>query len=229
MNNKIISLALFEEVAERIRNRIFSQELMPGDRIDEQLLTQEFGISRTPLREALKVLQAEGLVTLVPRRGCFVAQLNERDLDDIYATVALLESRCAAEVASTRNDADLKRLRLLLRKLELTAASGTLQRYAEANTEMHEVMQDIAGNRWQKEILQDLRRILKLSRGLTIGLPGRLEDSLREHAELLDAIEQRDAARAEKIMHAHVLRQRDALRQMQDERSEPTALQAANT
>ena len=229
MTNKIISLALFEEVAERIRNRIFSQELMPGDRIDEQLLTREFGISRTPLREALKVLQAEGLVTLVPRRGCFVAQLNERDLDDIYATVALLESRCAAEVASTRNEADLKRLRQLQSKLEQTAASGTLQRYAEANTEIHEAMQDIAGNRWQKEILQDLRRILKLSRGLTIGLPGRLEDSLREHAELLDAIEQRDAARAEKVMHAHVLRQREALRQMQDERSAPTALQAANT
>ena len=118
MTNKIISLALFEEVAERIRNRIFSQELMPGDRIDEQRLTREFGISRTPLREALKVLQAEGLVTLVPRRGCFVAQLNERDLDDIYATVALLESRCAAEVASTRNEEDLKRLRLLQKKLD---------------------------------------------------------------------------------------------------------------
>lgn len=229
MNNKIISLALFEEVAERLRNRIFSQELKPGERIDEQLLTREFGISRTPLREALKVLQAEGLVTLVPRRGCFVAQLSEHDLDDIYAIVALLESRCAAEVASTRTEADLKRLHLLHKKLEQIAASGALQRYADANTEVHEAMQDIAGNRWQKDILKDLRRILKLSRGLTIGLPGRLEDSLREHAELLDAIERRDSARAEALMHAHVLRQREALRAMQEQESAPTPLQVANT
>ena len=98
MTNKIISLALFEEVAERIRNRIFSQELMPGDRIDEQRLTREFGISRTPLREALKVLAVEGLVTMKVRRGAYVTEMSAEDVRQVYRLLGLLESDAAAEV-----------------------------------------------------------------------------------------------------------------------------------
>src|SRR5690606_37751323 len=106
---KIISFSLYENVAEQLRQRIASKALKPGDRIDEQALTKELGISRTPLREALKVLQGEGLVTLIPHRGCFVAELNEQDLDDIYEIVAMLESRCAAAVARSATAADIKR------------------------------------------------------------------------------------------------------------------------
>ena len=76
---KIPTTALYQEVAARLRERIFSQDLLPGDPIDEQALAEEFGISRTPMREALKVLHAEGLVVLEPRRGCFVTELDHQD------------------------------------------------------------------------------------------------------------------------------------------------------
>ena len=80
---RIAPLALYQEVAERLRQRIFSHELPPGTWVDEQALATQYGISRTPLREALKVLAAEGLVTLKPRRGCYVTEISERDLDEI--------------------------------------------------------------------------------------------------------------------------------------------------
>jgi DNA-binding GntR family transcriptional regulator len=212
MNNRIISPALFENVAELLRERIATKQLQPGDRIDEQVLTKEFGISRTPLREALKVLQGEGLVVLVPRRGCIVAELSERDLDDIYAIVALLESRCAAAVAASANERDIKRLQLLTERHQQAAASGVLKRITETNTALHGAMQEIAGNRWQTDILTDLRRVLKLARGLTISLPGRLEQSVAEHRDLLIAIQNHDATEAGNVMHQHVMRQREALR-----------------
>src|ERR1035438_2273986 len=89
--------ALYAQVAERLRTRIFAHELAPGAWVDEQALAAEYGISRTPLREALKVLAAEGLVVLKPRRGCYVSQPSEQDLDDIFPVIALLEGRCAQE------------------------------------------------------------------------------------------------------------------------------------
>src|ERR1035437_6487792 len=106
---RIAQTSLYLEVAERLRQRIFAHELLPGAWIDEQALTIDYGISRTPLREALKVLASEGLVTLKPRRGCYVTELSEQDLDEIYPVMALLEGRCAAEGVPKGRPADPKR------------------------------------------------------------------------------------------------------------------------
>ena len=92
--------ALYEEVAELLRERIFKQELAPGSWIDELRLAEEYGISRTPLREALKVLAAEGLVTMKVRRGAYVTEVSERDLREVYHLLSLLESDAAGVVAS---------------------------------------------------------------------------------------------------------------------------------
>src|ERR1035437_9117976 len=102
----ISSPALYLQVAERLRTRIFAHELPPGSWIDEQALALEYGISRTPLREALKVLASEGLVMLKPRRGCYVTELSEQDLDEIFPVMALLEGRCAAEATQKASEAD---------------------------------------------------------------------------------------------------------------------------
>lgn len=205
---RIIRLSLHQEVAERIQARIIGQQLTPGTRIDEQALAEEFGISRTPLREALKVLQAEGLVTLVPRRGCFVARLSDRDLDEIYAIVALFEARCAAAIATSGKPEDWKRLESLHERLEQAAAAGDVKRYSQANALVHEALLDIGGNRWQKRIVQNLRRMLKLSHRLTIGFPGRLQQSIIEHREIMAAIAAGDGVRAERAMNQHMMQQR---------------------
>src|SRR6188768_3526536 len=102
--------ALYQEVAELLRQRIFKRELEPGSWIDEMKIAEEFGISRTPLREALKVLAAEGLITMKVRRGAYVTEVSEKDLSDVYHLLSLLESDAASVVALQATDAQLKDL-----------------------------------------------------------------------------------------------------------------------
>lgn len=206
--------ALYQEVAERLRQRIFSHELQPGTRVDEQALADQYGISRTPLREALKVLAAEGLVTLKPRRGCYVTELAERDLEDIFPLMALLEGRCAFEATQKAGPGDLKRLEALHEKLERFAAKGDANGFFDANQEFHEALQALTGNRWLKQVIDDLRKVLKLTRRDSLRLEGRLKQSLEEHRRILAAIRERDAASAEALMHAHLLSGRAALAKM---------------
>ncbi len=211
---RITQPALYLEVAERLRERIFSHELQPGAWIDEQKLVEEYGISRTPLREALKHLAAEGLVTLKPRRGCYVTQLSERDLDEIFPVMGLLEGRCAFEVAQKATPADLKRLEKLHEALERHAAAGDANRFFEANQDFHKALHELAGNRWATQMIEDLRKVLKLTRRDSLRLDGRLKQSLKEHRSILAAIRQHDAASAGALMQAHMLAGRAALAEM---------------
>ena len=104
---RLVHNSLHHEVAAQLRERIFAGELTPGTFLDEVMLAEQMKISRTPLREALKVLTAEGLVRHEPRRGCFVNEVTEKDLDEIFPVIALLEGRCAYEAAQHATDADL--------------------------------------------------------------------------------------------------------------------------
>src|SRR5438445_5790421 len=120
--------ALYEEVAEQLRQRIFGRELEPGSWIDEVKIAHEFGISRTPLREALKVLAAEGLVTMKVRRGAYVTEVSDKDLADVYHLLSLLESDAAGVVAERASDAELAELGALHAELEAAAAPGHVNR-----------------------------------------------------------------------------------------------------
>jgi len=99
--------ALYQQVAERLREQIFNRDLEPGSWIDEQKLTVEYGISRTPLREALKVLAVEGLVTMKVRRGAYVTEMSADDVSQVYRLLGLLESDAAAEVAERASPAEI--------------------------------------------------------------------------------------------------------------------------
>src|SRR6187549_3157517 len=110
--------ALYEEVAELLRQRIFNRELAPGSWIDELKLAEEYGISRTPLREALKVLAAEGLVTMKVRRGAYVTEVSEQDLAEVYHLLSLLESDAAGVVAQKATETQLRELKSLHAELE---------------------------------------------------------------------------------------------------------------
>src|SRR6478609_1354631 len=145
--------ALYEEVAELIRQRIFRRELEPGSWIDEVKLAQEYGISRTPLREALKVLAAEGMVTMKVRRGAYVTEVSERDLAEVYHLLALLESDAAAAVAESASAAELKELQAL--HGELTTAVGDRDRFFATNERFHMRLLEMAGNRWRNQLVAD--------------------------------------------------------------------------
>src|SRR5512133_1218563 len=110
--------ALYQEVAELLRQRIYKRELEPGSWIDEMKLAEEYGISRTPLREALKVLAAEGLVTMKVRRGAYVTDISEQDLHEVYELLALLESDAVAVVCQRASPEQLAELDAMHTELE---------------------------------------------------------------------------------------------------------------
>jgi len=193
--------ALYEEVAELLRQRIFSRELAPGSWIDELKLAEEYGISRTPLREALKVLATEGLVTMKVRRGAYVTEVSERDLADVYHLLALLESDAAGVVAAQATPSQLKELQGLHEELE--KAAGNRERFFEINEAFHMRLLEIANNRWRDQMVADLRKVMKLNRHNSLLKSGRIEESLAEHRAIMQALAARDADATAQRMREH--------------------------
>lgn len=211
---RLIHNSLHDEVADGLRLRIFDGVLAPGSFIDEVALCADLAISRTPLREALKVLAAEGLVRHEPRRGSFVSQVTEQDLDEIFPVIALLEGRCALEATRNATDADIAALETLHTSLQRHADAKRITDYYAVNFQIHEAIITLANNRWLAQSIADLRKILKLARLQQLHAPGRLEQSLSEHLAVFAAIKARDGEAADAAMRTHLLRQREALREL---------------
>ncbi|MBU1357940.1 MAG: GntR family transcriptional regulator [Gammaproteobacteria bacterium] len=197
--------ALYEEVAELLRQRIFNRELEPGSWIDELKLADEYGISRTPLREALKVLAAEGLVTMKVRRGAYVTEVSDKDLADVYHLLSLLESDAAGVVAASASDAELAELDALHAELEASAEPGHVdrERFFEINERFHMRLLAVADNRWRDQMVADLRKVMKLNRHNSLLKSGRIAESLKEHRSVMAAIRARDAGAAMARMREH--------------------------
>jgi DNA-binding GntR family transcriptional regulator len=204
MSKLLSTRPLYEEVADQLRNRIFAHELAPGAWIDEQSLAKEFGISRTPMREAIKVLAAEGLITMKLRRGAYVTEVNRGDLEQIFTVLSLLEGEAAKEAATKAKESDLNALDDLHLRLEKAAADRNLDLFFETNVRFHERIILIAANPWMTSVIDDLRKVLKLQRKDSLSRSGRLQQSLSEHREILKALLKRDPVAAEQAMRTHL-------------------------
>ena len=191
-------------VAERLRQQIFARELEPGAWIDEMKLCAQWGISRTPLREALKVLAVEGLVTMKVRRGAYVTEVSRDDVAQVYHLLALLESDAAAQVSARASPSALVRLRALHDDLEQQVADRDA--FFAANERFHFALLEEAGNRWALQVVADLRKVMKLNRHHSLFRQGRLADSLAEHRAMMRAIAEGDAQAARALMQAHFAR-----------------------
>jgi len=212
MNTKLNIRPLYEDVADRLREQIFSKELAPGSWLDEQSLAVQFGISRTPMREAIKVLASEGLITIKMRRGAYVTEVARKDLEQIFSILSLLEGQAAKETASKATEAELNQLDDLHHRLEKAAADRDLEQFFEINVKFHELIQQIAGNKWMNGVIADLRKVLKLHRRDSLTSTGRLQNSLVEHREILRSLLKRDEQAAELAMQRHLARGLEALR-----------------
>ncbi len=200
--------ALYEQVAEQLRARILAHTLAPGSWIDEQALCAEYGISRTPLREALKVLASEGLVTMKLRRGAYVTEVSERDLAEVFHLLALLEADAARVAAQKATPAELAELLAIHDELE--NALDDRARFFAANERFHMRLLEIADNRWRIQMVADLRKVMKLNRAQSLLKQGRLEASLREHRQIMAALKARNAERAQALMQHHLEAGREA-------------------
>ncbi len=197
--------ALYVEVAELLRQRIFKRELEPGSWIDELRIAEEYGISRTPLREALKVLAAEGLVTMKVRRGAYVTEVSTNDLTDVYHLLSLLESDAAGVVATRATDAEMAELEALHSALEAAALPGAANTdvFFAVNERFHMRLLEIANNRWRDQMVADLRKVMKLNRHNSLLKAGRITESLAEHRAIMAALTARDAEATVLRMRVH--------------------------
>ena len=212
MDAKLNNRPLYEDVADKLREQIFSKKLLPGSWLDEQSLADQFGISRTPMREAIKVLASEGLVTIKMRRGAYVTEVFRSDLEQIFTILSLLEGQAAKEAATKASEAQLNLLDHLHHRLETAAADRDIEQFFEINVKFHELIQEIAGNRWMNGVIADLRKVLKLHRRDSLTSTGRLQNSLLEHREILRALLKRDEAAAESAMQKHLANGLEAVR-----------------
>ena len=196
--------ALYQEVADRLREKIFARELEPGAWIDELKLAAEWGISRTPLREALKVLAVEGLVTMKVRRGAYVTEMSRDDVTQVYRLLALLESDAAGEVTERASAAEIASLQALHDRLEKQVRQRDA--FFATNEAFHMRLLEAAGNRWRTQIVADLRKVMKLNRHHSLFKQGRIGESLAEHRAIMQAIAARDGKRAASLMRTHFQR-----------------------
>jgi len=197
---------LHEQAAEKLRALIVRGELRPGQPLGEADLSDALGISRTPLREALKQLATEGLVELRLNRSAMVKPFRRDELIELFEAVAGIE-RCAAELAATRMEPhDMERLEALQEKIELHHGRGELRDYFEINQQIHSAIVGCARNAVLKSTHEVLLARAERARFFALSVLGRWDESVREHQEILIALKSGDAPRAGQLLGHHVLR-----------------------
>jgi len=205
---------LHEEIAATLREMIMSGELKEGDKIKEDELCDIMGISKTPLREALRVLSAEGLIRLVPNRGAYVSTPTFEEITEMFDVMSVLEGVCARATAVNMTDSDFLSLEKLHKKLEKNFKRRNQKEYIRYNNAYHLFLQELAGNRTLNQILNGLRQKILLYRFQSLNLPERFEQSIVEHRDLLEAFRRRDPEKAEELMRYHLKMQCRAMEKL---------------
>jgi DNA-binding GntR family transcriptional regulator len=197
---------LHDNVTDALRDLIVSGELLPGTKVREHALCARFGISRTPLREALKVLASEGLVQLMPRRGAFVAEITQTEIDELFPIMAALEA-LAAEAACRRiTEENIRALRELHRQMYAFHAAGAERDYLRLNRQIHLALFEIAGNASLTSIYEQLLVRIHSVRFVARKTPVQWQRAVGEHVLIMAAIERRDGPRLARLLRSHLLK-----------------------
>jgi DNA-binding GntR family transcriptional regulator len=206
-----------DQVLERLRNAIIAGHFRPGDRLIERELCERMGVSRTSIREALRHLEAEHLIQVEPRRGPVVARITRKQIAEIYEVRALLEAALVRRFAETASKEDIAALRRIYEDLRITRTTGDVPRIVALTKRFIEHMLDAVDHELIGDMLRKLTARINVVRVLAISLPGRLEESGRELAVVMDAIEHRDGELAARSLTAYVLNAAAASLQRFDE------------
>ncbi len=195
---------LHSEVADRLRDLIVQGELEPGARLNERLLTERFGISRTPLREAIKMLASEGLVQLLPNRGAVVTSITRKSALDMFQIIGVLES-LAGELACERaTDRDIDEIASLHEKMRRHHKRRELNDYFRLNQEIHQRIVDCAGNVELADIYRRLSVRLRRARYMANYSKERWDAAMAEHEQILEALTERHAKRLKALLATHL-------------------------
>lgn len=198
--------SLEEKVFFTLEEEILSGELKKGDSLAEIALSKRLGVSRTPIRGALHRLKEDGLVEIAPNKGAVVLGIDKNDLIDIYKVRNRLEGLASASAAKMISKEALSELRESVELSEFYINRGDTEKVKELDTTFHLLIYKASGNRQLEGILTELHRKIKTYRKLSLSVSGRVEHSVAEHREILVAIENKDAALADKLTSKHIER-----------------------
>jgi DNA-binding GntR family transcriptional regulator len=204
--------ALAVEITNRLRQMILEGQLQPGEKINEKALTEQFGVSRTPLREALKVLAAEGLLDLIPHRGAVITRQSEAELAEVFRVLAALEGLAGELAAEKADDAALKAIAALTHDLRATYDKADRPTYFRINQAIHKAVLSAAGNDTLVRAHELLAFRVQRARYQANLTPERWRAAVEEHEDIAAALLARDADRAGRLMKQHLLRKFDAIR-----------------
>lgn len=174
-------------------------------RLDERQLSQDLGVSRTPIREAMTLLEQEGFVKTLPRRGIFVVRKTKREIVEMIQVWAALESLAARLITLHASDKDISDLRHLFDDFNGHAPGSHLDEYSDANVRFHQSIVRLSGNQLIADMTENLFIHVRAIRQMTIGQDNRAERSISDHLRIIEALEKRDTDLAEKLTRQHTL------------------------
>lgn len=204
---------LSDELAPLLRDLIVEGELAPGAKIPEQAIAERFGVSRTPLREALKSLAAEGLVTLHPNRGATVATISAEQVDELFPIMGALEA-LAGELACERaSDGDIRRIRAMHERMQGHYKRRERGPYIKLNQAIHEALFEIAANSSLTQMYRSLMLRIHSIRYLAKKSPDRWKEAMEDHEAMIAALERRDGAKLARILAEHLAHKAQMVRE----------------
>lgn len=206
---------LQKEVADRysLRGRVFNkirEDILAGayrenEELKELTIATELGVSRTPVREALRQLELEGLVSIIPNKGAYVTGITSKDIHDIYMIRSYLEGLCAKWACEHITEPQIEALDEVLYLSDFHARRSHFDQLVDLDNKFHDLIYKASGSKILNHVLSDFHHYVERIRKITLSMPVRAEKSSKEHAAILDAIKQRDGELAEKLAHEHIM------------------------
>ena len=195
---------VFQTIKENILNGVYKEH----EELKENTLATELGVSRTPVREALRQLELEGLVKIVPNKGACVTGITKKDVKDIYAIRSLLEGLCARWATEHITDTQIEELEEIVLLSEFHLKRGKKeqsQQVTELDGKFHEILYEASDSRILKHVLSDFHKYVRMARKASVTDHARAEKSIEEHKNILQALKDKDADRAESLANAHMM------------------------
>lgn len=200
-------LSLRGKVFQKIRDDILKGKYKENEELREITLGKELGVSRTPVREALRQLELEGLVKIVPNKGAYVTGILQKDVNDIYVIRSLLEGLCARWATEHITEEQIDKLEeiILLSEYHVSKKKELANQVVKLDGEFHEVLYEASNSRILEHVLSDFHKYVQLARKTSVENPERAEKSIAEHKEILQAIKEKDADKADSLTYAHIM------------------------
>lgn len=212
--NRSLTSIIFERVREDILNGKYAN----GDKIVEAKLADELGVSRTPVREALKQLELDGLVESLPNRGVVVKGITTQDIDDIYAIRLAIEAIAAKWAVERMEDDEVEQLKEIYDLMEFYTFKEDVEKTFELNTKFHETMYRGTKSRYLEHVLKDFQLFIKSTRSESLKSEGRIDRALKEHKHIVDAFKERNADKAVEAVVNHIVNSRTNVSRIMDEK-----------